>query len=58
MIEAGRFGQRLYLGATALGFGCCGVGTFYDSEAAEFLGLNPESRLLYLVAVGPIKSGK
>jgi SagB-type dehydrogenase family enzyme len=58
MIEAGRFGQRLYLGATALGFGCCGVGSFYDSEAAEFLGLNPESRLLYLVAVGPIKSGK
>jgi SagB-type dehydrogenase family enzyme len=55
MLTAGRLGERLYLVATALGLGCCGIGAFYDWEAAELLGLNPKSRLLYLVAVGPIK---
>jgi SagB-type dehydrogenase family enzyme len=56
MLSAGRMGQRLYLAATAIGMGCCGIGALYDGEAAERLGLNEASRLLYLVAVGPIKS--
>ncbi len=56
MLEAGRMGQRLYLMATALGLGCCGIGAFYDEEAARILGLQPRARLLYLVAVGPVKS--
>lgn len=56
MLAAGRMGQRLYLAATAMGMGCCGIGALYDGEAAERLGLNEASRLLYLVAVGPIKS--
>lgn len=55
MLAAGRLGQRTYLGATALGLGCCGIGAFYDGEAANLLGLNPESALLYLVAVGRLK---
>ncbi|MFP4087062.1 MAG: SagB/ThcOx family dehydrogenase [Desulfobacteraceae bacterium] len=55
MMEAGRMGERLYLMATALGLGCCGIGAFYDTEAQALLGLNRESRLLYLVAVGPVK---
>lgn len=58
MSRAGRLGQRLYLMATALGLGCCGIGALYDSEAARLLGLNPESRLLYLVAVGPVKDAR
>jgi nitroreductase len=49
-------GQRLYMAATAMGMGCCGIGALYDGEAAERLGLNEWSRLLYLVAVGPVKS--
>ena len=57
MLTAGRLGERLYLTATALGLGCCGIGALYDWEAAELLGLNRESRLLYLVAVGPVKGG-
>ena len=57
MLTAGRLGERLYLAATALGLGCCGIGALYDWEAAELLGLNRESRLLYLVAVGPVKGG-
>lgn len=56
MMTAGRMGERLYLAATSLGLGCCGIGAFYDEEAAELLGLNNESRLLYLVAVGPVKT--
>lgn len=55
MVLAGRLGQRLYLGATALGWGCCGVGAFYDGEARELLGLGETSRMLYLVGVGPVK---
>ncbi|MFO7601137.1 MAG: SagB/ThcOx family dehydrogenase [Candidatus Desulfacyla sp.] len=58
MVTAGQMGERLYLMAEAMGLGCCGIGAFYDAEAAGLLGLNPESRLLYLVAVGPVKSGQ
>jgi SagB-type dehydrogenase family enzyme len=56
MMTAGRLGQRLYLMATAMGLGCCGIGAFYDHEVSELLELNKESRLLYLVAFGPVKS--
>jgi len=55
MINAGRLGQIIYLGATALGLGCCGIGAIYDSEAREILGLNSKSSLLYLVAAGHVK---
>ena len=37
MLETGRLGQLLYLAAESIGFGCCGIGAFYDSEAREFL---------------------
>ena len=55
MISAGRLAHRIYLGATALGLGCCGIGAFYDRDASALLRLNPSSALLYLVAAGPIK---
>jgi len=57
MMAAGRLGERLYVAATAMELGCCGIGAFYDGEAAELLGLNQTSRLLYLVALGPVRSG-
>ncbi|MBW1903244.1 MAG: SagB/ThcOx family dehydrogenase [Deltaproteobacteria bacterium] len=56
MMVSGRMGERLYLSATAMGLGCCGIGAFYDFEASQLLGLTRTSRLLYLVAVGPVKS--
>ena len=56
MMVSGRLGERLYLAATAMGLGCCGIGAFYDSEASQLLGLTSTSRLLYLVAIGPVKS--
>jgi SagB-type dehydrogenase family enzyme len=55
MMDAGRLGQRLYLGATSLNIGCCGIGALYDAEARTLLSLNDTSALLYLVAVGPVK---
>ena len=55
MMTSGRMGERLYIAATAMGLGCCGIGAFYDDEAAELIGLNEDSRLLYLVGVGPVK---
>jgi SagB-type dehydrogenase family enzyme len=55
LLEAGRLGQRLYLAATAMKLGCCGIGAFYDSEAGRLFGLNDDSALLYLVAIGPVR---
>jgi SagB-type dehydrogenase family enzyme len=55
MLIAGRLGQRIYLATTAMGIGCCGIGAFYDDEAAHLLGLNEQTSLLYLVAAGPLK---
>ncbi|MGC8907912.1 MAG: SagB/ThcOx family dehydrogenase [Desulfomonilaceae bacterium] len=55
MLQAGSLGQRLYLAATSIRLGCCGIGAFYDDEAAQLLGLADESRLLYLAAVGPVR---
>lgn len=56
MMMAGSMGERLYLAASALGLGCCGIGAFYDREASKLLDLNSESRALYVVAVGPVKA--
>lgn len=57
MTGAGRLGHRTYLAATALGLGCCGIGAFYDGEVMDLLGLEAGARLLYLVAVGPVRGG-
>ncbi len=53
-IAAGRLGQLLYLGATALGLGCCAVGAFYDRELAKVCLIPENYDPLYLVAVGPV----
>jgi len=55
MLNAGRAGQRIYLAATVLGLGACGIGALYDAEARQMLALNDKSSLLYLVGVGNIK---
>ncbi len=55
MLSAGGLGQVVYLGATALGLGACGIGALYDDEAGALLRLAERSALLYLVAAGPVK---
>jgi len=57
MLAAGRAGQRLYLAATALGLGCCGVGAFYDQEVALAANLPEGAYPLYVLACGPVKGG-
>ena len=56
MMMAGSMGERLYLAASSLGLGCCGIGAFYDREVVELLDLSGGSRVLYVVAVGPVKA--
>ncbi len=58
MIQAGFLGQMIYLGATALGLGACGIGAIYDDEAQALLGLSSGSGLGYLVAAGIVKRTK
>jgi len=55
MLNSGRAGQRIYLTASALGLGACGIGAIYDDEARQMLSLNDESALLYLMAVGSVR---
>jgi SagB-type dehydrogenase family enzyme len=55
LMKAGRLGESIYIASTSLGLGCCGIGAFYDDEAADLIGLNRDSRLMYLVAVGKVK---
>lgn len=55
MLEAGRMGELLYLAASSMGIGCCGIGAFYDEEARQLLELAENARLLYLAALGPVK---
>ncbi|MEO0397609.1 MAG: SagB/ThcOx family dehydrogenase, partial [Cyanobacteria bacterium P01_A01_bin.137] len=53
LMEAGHLGQNLYLAATALGLGVCGVGAFLDTPLNQLLDLDGENEAaLYLVTVG------
>ena len=54
-LAAGRLGQRAYLAAEAMDWGCCGVGAFFDDEVREVLNLPQGEEVLYLIPVGPIK---
>ena len=50
---AGISGEGLYLQATALGLGACGVGAFLDEEVAALVRCDPgKTAVLYITAVG------
>ena len=40
--EAGAIGQRLYVGAEALGWSATGIGAFYDDDVHRYLGFLEE----------------
>ena len=42
--EAGAIGQRLYVGAEALGWNATGIGAFYDDDVHRYLGFLEEAR--------------
>jgi len=48
--KAGIIGHRLYLVANYLGYGCSGIGAYYDDEVCEFTG--EYSQVLYALAIG------
>ena len=53
MLEAGHLGQNLYLEATALGLGPCGIGAFFDDQLNGLLGVDgADETTVYLLAVG------
>ena len=54
MLEAGHLGQNVYLSATALGLGPCGIGAFFDDDLNRLLGVDGrDEAVVYLLAVGP-----
>lgn len=54
MLEAGHLGQNVYLTATALGLGPCGIGAFLDDDLNRLLGVDGHNEaVVYLLAVGP-----
>lgn len=48
--KAGIIGHRLYLISHYLGFGCSGIGAYYDEEVAQFL--KSDAMVLYALAIG------
>ena len=48
--KAGIIGHRLYLASNYLGYGCSGIGAYYDDEVCEFIGKN--AMVLYAMAIG------
>ncbi len=55
MMNAGFLGQIIYLAATSFDLGCCGIGAFFDGEAAMILDGGDDEVLLYLVASGHVR---
>lgn len=54
-MDAGHIGQNLYLGATALGLGCCTIGAFFDDEVNELIGIDGyKETALYMGVIGRI----
>jgi len=50
-MEAGALGQRLYVGAEALGLRATGIGAFFDDRVHEYLGVKNE-QVVYHFAIG------
>ena len=48
--KAGIFGHRLYVISEYFGFGCSGIGAYYDEEVMAFL--QTEGMILYALAIG------
>ena len=54
-MDLGHVCQNVQLAATALGFGSCPIGAFYDDEMNELIGVDGEEEtVLYLVTVGKL----
>lgn len=53
LLDAGHIAENVALAATALGLGSCQIAAFFDEEAADLLGVDPdEEPVVYMSAVG------
>jgi SagB-type dehydrogenase family enzyme len=54
LLEAGHLGQNVYLAATALGLGPCGIGAYFDDDLNRLVCVDGrDEATVYLMAVGP-----
>ena len=52
-LDCGHIGQNLYLAATAMGLGCCGIAAFFDDEVNSLIEVDgQEETAIYLATVG------
>ncbi|NJK34518.1 MAG: SagB/ThcOx family dehydrogenase [Oscillatoriales cyanobacterium SM2_2_1] len=51
-LDAGHLGQRLNLGAIALGLGASGIAGFFDQHVNEVLGIPVDEAVLYITTIG------
>jgi SagB-type dehydrogenase family enzyme len=52
-LDCGHIAQNLYLAATALDLGCCGIAAFFDDEVNDLVGVDGhEETAIYLATVG------
>jgi SagB-type dehydrogenase family enzyme len=52
-LDCGHIGQNLYLAATAMNLGCCGIAAFFDDEINGLVGVDGrEETAIYLATVG------
>jgi SagB-type dehydrogenase family enzyme len=52
-LDCGHIGQNLYLAATAMGLGCCGIAAFFDDEVNNLIEVDGlEETAIYLASVG------
>jgi SagB-type dehydrogenase family enzyme len=52
-LDCGHIAQNLYLAATAMDLGCCGIAAFFDEEVNELAGADgKEETAIYLATVG------
>jgi SagB-type dehydrogenase family enzyme len=55
LLDAGHLGENLYLAATSLNLGSCGIGAFLDDEVNRMVGADgSEEAAVYLVAIGTL----
>ena len=56
LVDLGHIGENLYLAATALGLGTCGIGAFQHELSCRLFGLNEqEEYIVYAAPVGTIR---
>ncbi len=52
-LDCGHIAQNLYLAATAMNLGCCGIAAFFDDEVNDLVGVDgQEETSIYLATVG------